>query len=71
MGGIAGILNSDGSRIDPGLLERMLLSIAGRGPGNHAVCYDAHAALGQSRFKPRLHASAPAYVFGNLASLRH
>src|SRR5260370_16041887 len=49
MGGIAGIFNSDGSRIDSELLQRMLVSIAGRGPDNHAVCHDAHAALGEVR----------------------
>jgi asparagine synthase (glutamine-hydrolysing) len=49
MGGIAGILNSDGSRIDPELLQRMLRSIADRRRDHLAVSDDAHAALGETR----------------------
>jgi asparagine synthase (glutamine-hydrolysing) len=45
MGGIAGILNSDGSRIDPARLQAMLASIAHRGRGHRAGFLDAHAAL--------------------------
>jgi asparagine synthase (glutamine-hydrolysing) len=49
MGGIAGILNSDGSRIDPERLDRMLRSITGRGPETYALWHDGQAALGEVR----------------------
>jgi asparagine synthase (glutamine-hydrolysing) len=49
MGGIVGILNSDGSRIDPALLEGMLLAIAHRGPDDSGIYQDSHAGLGHVR----------------------
>src|SRR5262245_10802308 len=60
MGGISGILTSDGQRIDPARLDRMLRSIAAGGPDNHAVCHDGQAALGEVHHAARLPASRKA-----------
>jgi asparagine synthase (glutamine-hydrolysing) len=49
VGGIAGILNSDGMGVEPALLEGMLRAIAHRGTNGAGVCYDGSAALGEVR----------------------
>ncbi len=51
MGAIAGILKSDGARIDQAILNRMLLAIEHRGPDEKGVFHDSHAALANARLR--------------------
>src|SRR5262245_53625163 len=60
MGGIAGVLKADGSRVEPALLERMLQALVHRGPAGAAVFDGFHAALGELRSAPRAPSSATA-----------
>lgn len=49
MCGIAGIVNTDGRRIDSALLAGMLLAIDHRGPDGSGIYQDSHAGLGHVR----------------------
>jgi asparagine synthase (glutamine-hydrolysing) len=51
MGAIAGVLKSDGSRIDLAIASRMLSAIEHRGPDQKGVYHDGQAALANARLR--------------------